>query len=134
VTVFVDTSALYAGLDADDDAHGAAVATWTELVEDGTPLRTHHGVLVETTALVQRRLGMAAVRDLHHALVPTLSVRWIDAVLHRTAMTALLAAGRRDLSLVDWTSFEMMREERLSDAFAFDADFTAQGFHLVSKG
>jgi predicted nucleic acid-binding protein len=134
VTVFVDTSALYAGLDADDDTHGAAVAIWTELVETRAPLRTHHGVLVETTALVQRRLGMAAVRDLHHTLVPTLSVRWIDAALHRTAMTGLLAAGRRDLSLVDWTSFEMMREEGLTEAFAFDTDFTAQGFHLVSSG
>ncbi len=43
-------------------------------------------------------------------------------------MSSLLAASRRSVSLVDWTSFELMREERLIDAFAFDDDFAAHGF------
>lgn len=134
MTVFVDTSALYAGLAEDDDDHTAAASVWSRLIEAGTPIRTHSSVLIETTALVERRLGIDAVRDLHHILVPAMSVRWVDAALHHTAMTALLAAGRRDVSLVDWISFEMMHEEHVTDAFAFDADFEAQGFRLVSAG
>lgn len=131
MTVFVDTSALYGGLAADDARHAAAAGTWADLLESRTPLRTHTYVLVETVALVQRRLGLAAVADLHYQLLPQMSVRPVDAGLHSTAMTALLAADRRSVSLVDWVSFVMMREESLEEAFAFDADFAAEGFRLI---
>ncbi len=48
-------------------------------------------------------------------------------------MTALIAAGNRSLSLVDWTSFELMRDEGLNQAFAFDDVFNRQGFkHALS--
>ncbi len=46
-------------------------------------------------------------------------------------MAALLAAGHRSVSLVDWVSFELMRAERIDCAFAFDADFARQGFATV---
>ena len=97
--IFVDTSALYAVLDADDEAHGSAFAAWNRLL-DGLQTEelaavTHGAVVVEATALVQRRLGMPAVRALLHELVPVLEVRWVDAALHGLAASALLAAGRR---------------------------------------
>ena len=34
----------------------------------------------------------------------------------------MLAAGVRDVSLVDWTSFELMRRLGVAEAFAFDDD------------
>jgi len=40
----------------------------------------------------------------------------------------MLAAGRRDVSLVDWTSFELMRQRGVDHAFAFDVDLDDQGF------
>jgi uncharacterized protein len=40
----------------------------------------------------------------------------------------VLAAGRRQISLVDWTSFTVMRERSITHAFAFDNDFESQGF------
>jgi uncharacterized protein len=40
----------------------------------------------------------------------------------------VLAAGRRQISLVDWTSFTVMRERTITHAFAFDDDFERQGF------
>lgn len=131
MTVLVDTSALYAGLAVDDANHPAAAAAWTALFEARTPLRTHSYVLVETVALVQRRLGVDAVADLHHRLVPQLSVRPVDAGLHDSAMTALLAAARRPVSLVDWVSFVMMRQESIEEAFTFDGDFADQGFRVL---
>jgi predicted nucleic acid-binding protein len=57
-----------------------------------------------------------------------LTVRWVDADLHGRAVSALLAADRREVSLVDWTSFEMMRSRGVEAAFAYDDDFGAQGF------
>lgn len=128
MTVFVDTSALYAVLDADDLRHDSADHAWRDLLTGDAALRTHSAVVVETSALVQARLGMDAVRVLHADVLPLLSVCFVDAALHRQAVTALLAAGRRSLSLVDWTSFELMRNENLTEAFAFDDDFANQGF------
>ena len=130
--VFVDTSALYAVLDADDEHHEVAAAGWERLLQDIESGRgsgvTHYGVVVETTALVQRRLGMVAVRHLHDALLGVLAIVTVDESLHAHALTAMLAANRRNVSLVDWTSFELMRARGTTQALAFDADFTERGF------
>lgn len=46
-------------------------------------------------------------------------------------MSALLAADRRGLSLVDWVGFTVMRRRGVARAFAFDDDFSSQGFVAV---
>jgi uncharacterized protein len=46
-------------------------------------------------------------------------------------MSAVLSAGRRKLSLVDCTSFEIMRQHAVRTAFAFDSHFEEQGFELL---
>lgn len=133
--VFVDTSALYAVLDADDDRHADAASGWLRLlagIENGVySAVTHYGVVVESSALVQRRLGMAATRHLHDDLLAVLSVESVDGDLHGRAITALLAAANRGISLVDWTSFEMMRSRGIDHALAFDSDFDDQGFQSL---
>ena len=128
MVTFVDTSALYAFLAADDSAHASALETFRQLVLASERLVTHNYVVVESTALVQRRLGVAAVRVLHDELLPLVDVVWVDEPLHRRAVDATRAAAQRDLSLVDWTSFLVMRDNDIRQAWAFDADFDAQGF------
>jgi predicted nucleic acid-binding protein len=130
LATLVDTSALLALLAATDEYHARASATFEELTTHDD-LVTHNYVIVESTVLVQRRLDQAAVRHLHNALLPPLTVAWIDENLHHAAVTSLLASGRRDVSLVDWVSFELMRRQGISTAFAFDSDFAAQGFSLI---
>jgi uncharacterized protein len=136
--VFVDTSALYAVLDADDGEHDAAVRALDlvlELVDTGQiEAVTHGSVVVESAALVQRRLGMAACRALLDSLVPSLRVVWVDAALHDQATAAMLAAGDRRMSLVDWTSFVVMRRESIRHALAYDDDFWRQGFEPFAGG
>jgi predicted nucleic acid-binding protein len=58
--IFVDTSAFYAILDRDDDAHDAARRTWTALLSAETPelLMTSNDVLVESFAPTQARPGV----------------------------------------------------------------------------
>jgi predicted nucleic acid-binding protein len=131
VSLFVDTSALYALFDRDDSGHGAAAATWTDLLSGTRPLVTSNYVLVETAALLQRRLGLAAVHDLDDRILPLLVVRWITEDLHRRAMARLRRTDRRELSLVDCSSFLLMEAEAIRDAFALDLDFSAAGFRLV---
>jgi predicted nucleic acid-binding protein len=84
-------------------------------------------------ALAGRRLGLQAVRDFQSELAPVLQIVWIDHHLHQQAVTALLTAGLRDLSLVDCASFEVMRRMGTRSAFAFDDHFRQQGFGVVAE-
>ncbi|MDQ6909286.1 MAG: PIN domain-containing protein [Actinomycetota bacterium] len=130
MTVLADTSALYALLDRNDIRHTQAAEAFPGLL-GSEGLVTHNYVVVETTALVQHRLGAAAARRFLDDLVPSLSISWVDEDLHRAAVDRLLR-GRRKVSLVDWVSFELMRRLKIGRAFAFDPDFEAQGFRTVT--
>ena len=128
--VFVDTSALLAVLDADDRDHPAVAQAWQDLVSEERELVTSSYVLVETFALVQSRLGVEAVRVLDQDLLPAVGVIWLDDEVHRAAVSALLTAGRRKLSLVDCASFEVMRRYGLTAALTLDSHFAEQGFEV----
>ena len=131
MTEFVDTSAFFALLD-DDDAHRERARTHLrEVIETGVDLLTHEYVVVEATALVQRRLGLAALRRFVDDLLPLVEIAWVDEALHTEAREALLAAGRRNVSLVDWTSFLVMRRHGVRRAFTFDPDFGGEGFQVL---
>lgn len=127
MTVFVDTSALFALLDRDADEHREAAAAFDVLL-DTERLVTHSYVVVEAEELARGRLGVAAARDLLDRLLGPIEIHWVDGEIHQAAVAALLAAGRRDLSLVDCVSFEVMRRLAISTAFAFDRDFERAGF------
>ena len=131
MSVFVDTSALLAHLDADQPRHADVIDAWDRAIAEDRRLFTSNYVLVESFALVQRRLGLDAARALADVLVPMLRPLWIDEELHAAAVAALFAASRRKLSLVDCTSFELMRRYGITDAFALDDDFARQGFGLL---
>ena len=128
---FVDTSAFYALMDADDAYHDAARDQWADLLGGRDQLVTTNYVLIETAALLQHRLGLAATRLFHQDVYPVLRVEWIGREVHEAAVAAVLGARRRRLSLVDCTSFDVMRRCGVRHAFAFDAHFGQQGFTCV---
>lgn len=128
MTVFLDTSALYAVFDRDDENHEAAGGRWESLLAGDNRLITHNYVVLELTALLQHRLGMEAVRDLVVEILPVCTVQWVSDAIHAQALHYLLASGRRPLSLTDCASFEMMRRNGCTRAFAFDPHFIEQGF------
>ena len=132
MTTFVDTSALYALIDRDDRFHVEAATIWRRSLENGALLATSNYVIVESSALVQSRLGIAALRTLTLDVLPNVESIWVGPEEHGAAVAACLTAGRRGLSLVDCTSFEIMRRSGLRQVFAFDPDFDAAGFTAVS--
>jgi predicted nucleic acid-binding protein len=131
VSVFVDTSAFFAVLDAGDENHEAARTAWDRLLADREDLHTTNYVLVETAALLQSRLGLEALREFAADVLPVVDLHVVDEGQHRSAFHALLVASRRRLSLVDCASFECMRRAGLERAFCFDPHFTEQGFTVV---
>jgi predicted nucleic acid-binding protein len=128
--IFLDTSAIYAWTDVADPNHHAAVRRLQAILENRDRLLTHNYVLVESTALVQARLGPAAAVKLGRDSAAFV-IEWIDEDLHALAMEQLERARKRRLSLVDHVSFLVMRRRQIDTAFAFDPDFVASGFRLV---
>jgi len=128
---FIDTSAFYALLDRDDESHRRARYAWGSLLENGNTLITNNYVLVEAFALIQHRLGIEAIRGFQNDILPLVNVEFVDAELHRSGVSALLSASRRNLSLVDCISFEMMRTLEIRTAFAIDPHFKEQGFDIL---
>jgi predicted nucleic acid-binding protein len=131
MVVFVDTSALYAILCQDDPNHPRAGKLWLDLNNREEVLIITNYILLETLTLLQRRLGMASVRTFQEEIVPVLRVEWLDEQYHEAALSAFLTANRRQLSLVDCSSFEVMRRLGLRRVFAFDPHFAEQGFDLL---
>ncbi len=131
---FVDTSGLIALLDGHELRHADCAEAWKALLSEDERLLTTNYVLVESFALVQRRLGLDAVQVLCGDFLPLLRVVWMDQATHQAAVGALLTAARRRLSLVDCASFEIMRRHDVAKAFTLDAHFAEQGFVGVPGG
>ena len=131
MTTFVDTSALLAVLHRSDRNHTRAARTWKDLLEQDRDLVSTNYVLLETFALLQNRFGLSAVRDLSDNIAPLLRVEFVTEGAHGAAVSVVMAADRRQLSLVDCVSFASMRRLSITRVFAFDPHFAEQGFDLV---
>lgn len=129
--VFADTSGLLALINDKDAHHAAAERAFRKLQTRQAPLLTTSAVLVETYALLGRRLGVEAVRAFRADFAPLLEVAWVDATLHEAGLDLLLKQRRRQLSLVDAISFVVMSRRRIHEAFAFDPHFEQEGFTLL---
>ena len=129
--VFVDTSALIALLDSDDQDHAAVRHALHDLVATDERVVTTSYVLVETGALVRKRLGMSAFRALGDAVEQAFEVIWIEAPLHRLAWRHAGIEGRKGSSLVDWTSFLVMDAEGLTTALTLDGHFADRGYQVL---
>ncbi|MEW5984064.1 MAG: PIN domain-containing protein [Acidobacteriota bacterium] len=129
--VFADTSALLALLNGEDQDHDRAAHAFAALRARQALLVSTSFVLVETYALVGRRLGVDAIRTFRSDVAPLLDVVWVDEALHDAGLDLLLDRRKRRLSLVDAVSFVTMRLKGLTEAFAFDPHFEQEGFSLV---
>jgi predicted nucleic acid-binding protein len=129
---FVDTSALYALADTSDANHTSAKEIFQKLLESNEELFTHNYIIVETTALLQHRLGFSVAEKFLHD-ISFFSIIWIDEHSHRDAVTLFISLKKRAVSFVDCTSFVLMRQKDMNHAFAFDQDFLVQGFTFAGR-
>jgi len=129
--VFADTSGIFSYLVRDDYMHIRAKAVFQSFAENNTQLLTSSYVLVETTALLQRRIGMDAVIDFHNKIQPLLDVIWVDEYWHTKAINRLITLNQKKVSLVDCLSFVIMDAREIGTAFSFDNHFEKNGFSLA---
>jgi predicted nucleic acid-binding protein len=133
MSVFIDTAAFLAVLNASDRFHLPARKAWEEILSSDQFILCSNYVLFETIALLQHRFGVEAVRLFESDILPVVEIVWVDQAIHKQAMSALLAANRRNLSLVDCSSFEIMRATGSETVFTFDPHFHEQGFKVIPE-
>ncbi len=131
--VFVDTSALYAMLSADDLHHEDAVRCFETLHHEQATLVSTNYVVVECASLIQRRRGFEHARTFLTEAAGMLDLVWIDAEEHRQTVALWTAAKSRALSLVDCSSMAVMRTHGLQRVVAFDRRFAQAGFELLPQ-
>ena len=132
MTVFADTSGLFALLVRNDYMHVRAKTIFQSFAENNTPLLTSSYVLVETTALLQRRVGMDAVMEFQYKILPLLDIIWADEQWHEKAINRLILLNQRKVSLVDCLSFVIMDAKEINTAFSFNNHFEKNGFSLAA--
>lgn len=129
--IYIDTSAFLAMVNSDDPNNEIALQTWKTLVENREKIICNNYILIESIALIQRRLGLEAVATLHNEIIPVIQIDWLDEKLHNTIMQAVISTNRRALSYVDQSSFNTMYRYDIQTAFSFDDHFRKQGFDVI---
>lgn len=127
--IFIDTSAIYALAATSDPNHVKAQRLFEITLRSGDPLLSHNYVLIESFALLQRRLGLRTANAFARES-ERFTIEWIDAETHASAI-ARWVTGKPNVSFVDHVSFGVMERLRIRQAFAFDDDFRAAGFVLI---
>ena len=123
--IFPDTSRIDALADRRDEFHGDARTRFDWALRSRRPRVTHSYVLVESRALLQRRLGLQTALEFSRD-AGALEIEWVGARLHRQALAALSAGART--RFVDQVSFAVMRRRGITEALTLDANFVAAGF------
>jgi len=122
---FVDSSAMIALVDRDDETHTAVVDAYRGLVSDGYKLITTNYVVAETFDLLTVGLGVAIAKQWLRD--SRLAIYHADEQDEAKARQMLLAAGeQRQLSFTDAVSLVVMDRLGITDAFAVDPNFLAE--------
>ena len=132
--VLADTSALLALVHPRDQTHRRALALGRRHLADGGRFVGTTLILAELQAHLLQRRGPADARRLVGTLLDDRLYQWVDATedLVRSAIEGWLERYRdQRFTLCDAVSFEVMRREKLTTAFAFDADFETAGYALL---
>jgi uncharacterized protein len=120
VSVFVDTSVWYAAADSGDASNARAKA----ILAGGEQLLTSDHVLIETWTLLRYRIRRQAAERFWDALRNGVAV--IEPVIAADLEAAWqigTAFRDQDFSIVDRTSFAVMRRLGIERAASFDDDF-----------
>lgn len=129
--ILIDTSAFLALLDMNDLHHESATKEWISLLSEGQICMTNNYVVLESVAVIQKRLGLEAVQELNKNILEHVHIEWVDKVQHEQVMKTVLETNRRRLSFVDCAAFQTMHRLDIETVFTFDKHFSEEGFTVV---
>jgi uncharacterized protein len=130
----IDTSALLALASSRDQYHERAVIAAEQFRRSGGRWVGTTLVVGELHGHLIRRADASTARRVVRALLGDPSFEWHDT----TTDLVVGAIGQwlerytdQRFSLTDAVTFELMRRERITRAFAYDRDFATAGFELL---
>ncbi len=131
--IFADSSFWIAIYNRRDGQHSRAVSLATKHAAGPFVLTNH--VRGETwTYLVRRTSHRDAVEFLDGLeRSPRTRIEFVSRDLETEALRWLRQHDELEYSFVDATSFAVMRAMRIRDALAFDEDFSAAGFRVLTE-
>ena len=130
--VIIDTSAFYALMSANDSFHRRAADTYERLIDREQELWTTSYALVETMALVHRRLGFAVLAEFVQRIEGTVRVFWVESAIHNQALSQFAANRGNGLSFVDWT-VELVSLILNAHIFTFDRGFAERSLPVIPR-
>jgi predicted nucleic acid-binding protein len=126
--MYLDTSGVLALVDADDRVHDRAVKAWGQAISGKAGFVMTDYVRLECWSILHRRFGIEAVEDFRNRILPICSIQNIDEKTFEILTDQLILSRRRNLSLVDMSSFYTMHRMGIHKALAFDKHFNEQGY------
>ncbi len=128
--VFIDSVAWIALLHSADSLHKETVGTYGKLVSDGRDLVTTSLVLVEVASALsaqsRRHLAIELEQRLRSSMI--CEVIWIDQELYEHSWNLYRERLDKNWSLVDCSSFVVMRNKHIDEALTADHHFEQAGF------
>ena len=130
--VLLDTSAIYALLDADDDHHRKAAAISQQLVRRKVVLVLPNFLLAESHAILNKRLGPQAARDFLNSALQEYEIERATLEDEWAAYALLQQTSRaKDLSYFDAVAIAMADRLGIGEVFSFDRHFKLAGLSLA---
>jgi predicted nucleic acid-binding protein len=135
MNLFVDSAAWQALYAANDKYHALAARAFRELADQKITFCVTDYVFDEAITLLLNRVGHDAARRCGEWLLSSERVRFIriDPDQWDEAWEIFKHYEDKAFSFTDCTSFVVMRQLRLHDAFTFDRHFEQMGFRLWPK-
>ncbi|MGI0079647.1 MAG: type II toxin-antitoxin system VapC family toxin [Nitrososphaerales archaeon] len=134
--LFVDTSALVALANAEDDNHESATVFREQLRRGKTAFKlliTSNYVFDETMTLLRARIGHGSAISLGEALKNSeiFRIDWITPELDAEAWNIFVKYRDKEFSYTDCASFALMKSSGITLAFGYDEHFKQFGYEQV---
>ena len=130
--IFIDTCAFIALIDSDDDFHNLAFNLFSKASKDNADFLTSNYVMLETIFLLQKTIGLPAVKDFKKLMLPIVRIIWIDEKIHNNSLNNLIAAEKEKISLTDYSSFYILDNYNIDKVFTFDNHFKEKNYKILS--
>jgi len=132
MSLFLDTSFLYALEDTSDRNHGRAQALWKRTLKGTSRLVLTSYVFDEIVTLLQAKLGHEKAAEVGDHLLHSL---WVDLIhvtpeIFQEAWTFFRKHRDKGYSFTDCVSFIVMHRLQIGSALSFDAHFRQAGFKV----
>jgi predicted nucleic acid-binding protein len=135
VPVFVDAGPWIALMDPHDQWRTHALRVMQSLREADRSLVTSNLVLMEAYSALAGRVERSAIAKFRATLRSsgTIQVERVEVFIEELAWQLFMRYDGKAVGMVDCTSFAIMEQWRITEAFTFDRHFKQVGFQTLPR-